>query len=70
MQLVAVGDLQTGQRVVFDMPNGSTQSVTLRKVWRYDDGSVTLEFKGREPGMWHFSDKDLLLPVTIRNGRT
>lgn len=70
MQLIAVKDLQDGQRVKFDMPNGIPKWVTLRKVWRYDDGSITLEFKGREPGMWHFDDENLLLPVTVRNGRS
>ena len=68
-QMVTIGDLQDGQRVGFILPDNSTRWETLRKVWRYDDGSVMLEFKGlkgREPGMWSFKDEDLLLPVRVK----
>ena len=66
VQLTTVGDLQDGQRVGFIMPDNSTRWETLRKVWRYDDGSVTLEFEGEDPGMWNFNDEYLSVPVRVK----
>ena len=65
-----INELRDGDSVSFDMPDSRTEWLTLRKVWRYDDGSIVLEFKGREPGLWRYADKDLLLPVTIRTRST
>lgn len=62
-----INELRDGDSVAFDMTDSRTEWLTLRKVWRYDDGSIALEFKGNEPGLWRYADEDLLLPVTIRD---
>jgi hypothetical protein len=58
-----VGNLRNGDTVQF---KNDERVLTIRKVWRYEDGSITLEFKGKNPGMWRYAGDALNLTVTVR----
>lgn len=71
--MVPIGELRDGDRVGFKLtpyptkiPNGATEWLTIKKVWRYNDGSVLLEFKGRNPGMWKYDGDDLLQMIEVK----
>ena len=41
---------------------------TIAKVWRYDDGSITIELKGQDPGMWNYTPDEQGLTVERLEG--
>lgn len=61
-----ISELRDDDRVGFEMPNDAMEWLTIKKVWRYDDGSITLEYKGRDPGMWRYEGEDLLQMVEVK----
>ena len=44
-----ISTLRDGDRVLC-----GRQFHKIRKVWRYDDKSITLEFAGNNPGLWSY----------------
>lgn len=61
MREVKIADLRDGQRVLC----GNTYH-QLRRVWRYDDGRIVLEFRGDNPGLWSYPPEYQNETVTIR----
>ena len=66
-----VRDLRDGDAIAFENDDGTGHTYrTVRKVWHYDDGSIVLEYKGRDPGLWRYAGDRLNIRVMVRrNGR-